>query len=349
MKKLDFTIVVCCYRGENTIEMCLNSLIHQNYSNTKYEIIVVNDGAIDNSLKIIKLVISNNIDNNLKIKLIDKKNEGLSIARNTGLKICEGDIVVYIDEDAVAEKNYLNEIFNVFNLNKSTNCVGGTVELLNKDNRLASLLHYSVFNWYMRSPGTVIGTNMAFKKEFLNSIGGFIPEFTRRGDETALFAKAGKKLKISKGEKAIVYHMQPFQMIEWLRTRRENGYFSAIITKLLIKETNPIIFYIRSIFKLLHIIFIPILIITLVFSKNIFFFLLVIYILMFLKRYIYSNALLGPIYFLQKNKIRDFSIIEILCLPLIIISGCFYSDFGYIHATIELVGKKNNKYFSDNK
>jgi|APSaa5957512535_1039671.scaffolds.fasta_scaffold01348_6 glycosyltransferase involved in cell wall biosynthesis len=349
MNKLDFSVVVCCYRGESTIKMCLNSLIQQNYSKSKYEIIIVNDGSIDNSLKIIKSVIRNNNDKNLKIKLIDKNNAGLSLARNSGLNMARGDIIVYIDEDAVAEKNYLKEIDNAFNKNESINCVGGAVELLNKDNRFASFLHYSIFNWYMRSPETVIGTNMAFKKAFLDALGGFIPEFTRRGDESAFFAKAGKMLKIYITGKAVVYHLQPYKMISWLKTRRENGYYSAIISKLLKKEVSPLIFYIRSFFIFLHLVLIPILLLISVCAPNILILFLSIYILMIVKRYFYSNSILGPIFLLKNNKARSNNNIEYLYLPLIIILGCFYSDYGHIHATINLIGKNYNDYFTDNK
>ena len=39
----------------------------------------------------------------------------------------------------------------------------------------------------MMSNGAIIGTNMSFRKNFLNEVGGFIPEFDKRGDESALF------------------------------------------------------------------------------------------------------------------------------------------------------------------
>jgi len=343
MDKIEISVIVCCYRGESTIKLCLESLIHQDYSKFKYEIIIVNDGAIDNSLQIIKATIRNNSEDNLKITLINKNNGGLSLARNSGLNIARGDKIVYIDEDAVADKKFLKQIAYAFSENESINCVGGAVELLNKDNSFASLLHYSIFSWYMRSSKAVIGTNMAFKKYFLDSIGGFIPEFTRRGDESALFAKAGNKLKILVNRKAIVYHMQPFEIKEWLRSRRENGYYSAIISKLIRKRATPLFYYIRTLFVFLHLVFIPTLFLISFFIPNMSSFLLSVYLIMLIKRYLYSNAIIGPVYLLKNTKVRNNKILEYLYLPVIIILGCFYSDYGHIHATINLMKKNNYK------
>ena len=46
---MDLSIIICCYRGEKTIQECLNSLCSQSYNNQKYEVIIVDDDSIDNS------------------------------------------------------------------------------------------------------------------------------------------------------------------------------------------------------------------------------------------------------------------------------------------------------------
>ena len=96
----------------------------------------------------------------------------------------------------------------------------------------------------------VIGTNMAFRKSFLQNVGGFQPEFTYRGDESALFAKAKGKLTIGRCDRMKVKHFQPSDSKAFLKTRFENGYFGAAIDFLVKKPKSKIILniFIRLIF-----------------------------------------------------------------------------------------------------
>lgn len=105
MEDIKFTIIIPAYNVESYIETCLNSVIQQSYSN--FEIILVNDGSTDNTGHICDGY--SMIDN--RIKVIHKKNGGLSDARNEGLKNVEGDYIIFIDSDDYIDINAL-KIFN---------------------------------------------------------------------------------------------------------------------------------------------------------------------------------------------------------------------------------------------
>ena len=75
MEKL-FSIIVPVYNTEKYLNKCIDSILNQTINN--YEIIIINDGSTDNSLK--KLSKYKNKDN---IKIINQENKGLSSARNT--------------------------------------------------------------------------------------------------------------------------------------------------------------------------------------------------------------------------------------------------------------------------
>lgn len=96
------TIVIPVYNVERYIGKCIESLQQQTYSNI--EIILVNDGTKDNSLNIAQEFA--NADK--RIKIISQENQGLSAARNTGIKNATGEYICFVDSDDFVDKDYIN-------------------------------------------------------------------------------------------------------------------------------------------------------------------------------------------------------------------------------------------------
>lgn len=101
MKKL--SIIIAAYNVENYIEQCIKSVIGQKYVND-IEVIIVNDGSEDSTESIVKKMIDDHT--HLDIKVINKKNGGLSDARNKGLSIATGEYITFLDGDDVLLDNY---------------------------------------------------------------------------------------------------------------------------------------------------------------------------------------------------------------------------------------------------
>lgn len=106
MKEILVTVIVPCYNVEKYIEKGLNSLINQTLKDI--EIIVINDGSNDNTLKIL----NDFKKNDKRIRIIDKKNEGVSAARNIGLKEAKGKYICFMDSDDWLEKDFLEKMYN---------------------------------------------------------------------------------------------------------------------------------------------------------------------------------------------------------------------------------------------
>lgn len=94
------TVIIPVYNSEATIEECINSVLHQ--SIMPQQIIVVDDGSTDNSLDKI-----NKFDNSSLIKIFSQKNQGVSCARNLGLRHVNTKYVTFIDSDDQVKKDYL--------------------------------------------------------------------------------------------------------------------------------------------------------------------------------------------------------------------------------------------------
>lgn len=98
------SIIVPVYNTAKQLRRCLDSIVPQ--LNNKVEVILVNDGSTDNS----KDIICDYIDHYNQFRLYDKPNEGVSAARNIGLKVASGKYVTFLDSDDYVEPDYMRKI-----------------------------------------------------------------------------------------------------------------------------------------------------------------------------------------------------------------------------------------------
>ena len=103
---MKISIVVPVYNAEKTLKECLDSLINQTYKNL--EIILINDGSKDHSLKICKKY----QEKDKRIILIDNKNHGVSYTRNVGIEKSTGDFIMFVDSDDYIDINMIKEMLN---------------------------------------------------------------------------------------------------------------------------------------------------------------------------------------------------------------------------------------------
>lgn len=115
MKKV--SIIIPVYNVEKYLRKCLDSVVNQTCKDI--EIIIINDGSTDNSLEICKEYSKNDP----RIELIDKKNEGVSKARNTGLACATGEYVCFVDSDDWIELNMIEKLYNSSVINNADFCM----------------------------------------------------------------------------------------------------------------------------------------------------------------------------------------------------------------------------------
>ena len=102
---VDISLIVPVYNVENYLERCLLSVENQTFEN--FEVIIVNDGSTDGSLRVIQRF----LNRNMNFKLIDQENKGLGEARNVGIKNSCGRYVAFLDSDDFLEPNYLEKLY----------------------------------------------------------------------------------------------------------------------------------------------------------------------------------------------------------------------------------------------
>ena len=134
---IDISIIIPIFNREACLSLCLNSVINQSLRNI--EIICIDDGSTDNSLKILKEY--KNKDNRLII--IHQENQGSAKARNRGIKISKGKFIAFIDSDDIYPNNFTLEfMFKMAIKNKVLICGGGITTFIQYNNEIKLLVFY---------------------------------------------------------------------------------------------------------------------------------------------------------------------------------------------------------------
>lgn len=142
---MKLSIIVPMYNEEKYIIHCLKSLLNQNISKDEYEILVIDDGSTDNSLKIVQEFHKNTANSNITIHT--KKNGGLSDARNFGYPLAKGKYIYFVDSDDYIASNVLDQLISCLEKNKleilSFDCIN-TTDLNLKESKNKNLVNSNI-------------------------------------------------------------------------------------------------------------------------------------------------------------------------------------------------------------
>lgn len=106
------SVIVPVYNMERYLDKCVDSILNQTYKNI--EIILVDDGSVDNSPQICDRY-ANDFDN---VKVIHKENKGQSSARNVGLDVCQGEYIGFVDSDDWISPTMYEKMFSLIQNNE---------------------------------------------------------------------------------------------------------------------------------------------------------------------------------------------------------------------------------------
>src|SRR5438067_50241 len=219
------SVVVCTYNGSRTLRDCLEAVGRLRYPN--YETIVVDDGSTDGA---------SDIAAQYDVRLIRTENRGLSAARNLGWQSATGELVAYIDDDAWPDPDWLTYLALTF-LKADYAGVGGPNIPVADDGETAACVagapgapaHVLLSN---SEAEHVPGCNMAFRKSWLEAIGGFDPQFRQAGDDVDICWRTreqGGKLGFSPA--AMVWHHYRRTVREYWKQQMGYGKAEAMLER----------------------------------------------------------------------------------------------------------------------
>jgi glycosyltransferase involved in cell wall biosynthesis len=191
LKLKKISVVIPMYNSENTIIATLDSIKAQTDFKDILEVLVVNDGSIDNSLDLVKKY--SIINGDMPITIIDKPNGGVSSARNVGMKMARGDFIALLDADDVWLPEKISLQMDILKANSSIDFLGCNTNekslwILFK--RIDKLYKANIKDICIKSFPQTSGA--IFKRSIINEI-GYFDEKQSHGEDMNYFNKICSK------------------------------------------------------------------------------------------------------------------------------------------------------------
>jgi GT2 family glycosyltransferase len=220
------SVVICTNNGSATLRESLAGVLALRYPD--YEVIVVSDGSSDDSAAIAAGYGG--------VRVIETPRQGLAAARNAGLQAARGEVIAYIDDDAIPDPDWLTHLAEAFASGPYA-AAGGPNVLPPGSGRVAQCVanapggptHVLLSD---RDAEHVPGCNMAIRAASLREIGGFDSQFRAAGDDVDVCWRLldhGQRIAFSPG--AVVLHHRRSTVGGYLRQQRGYGRAEALLER----------------------------------------------------------------------------------------------------------------------
>lgn len=259
MQNCKYSIIIPCFNEENNIGPCIDSIRAQDFSKNGYEIIAVDNGSIDDTVRIIR---------EKRVKLGNAEKKGPAAAKNRGIEIAKGEIIVFLDADCIAGKDWLKNLIKPFE-NSGVGCVAGEIQGFEPNTHLERFLNMrkhlsqssNVRHPFLPYAATA---NAAYRREVFDRVGRF-DENLIIGEDADFSWKMQIKtqLELYYNPDAVVFHPQETTIKGLFSQKKRHAYGTVALykkyRKLWKREKRPIrnIYWeyysiIRRLFKMLR-------------------------------------------------------------------------------------------------
>ena len=239
------TVIICTYNRAKYIGNLLESIAANDLPKSEYEILLVDNNCTDNTREICNAFAAAHPD--VQFRYTIEPEQGLSAARNKGIKEAKGEYLVYIDDDALVDTWYLRTIYEYMVAHPEISAVGGPIIPLYETKEPEWMTRYTkeLLCGYLyfgeeertfpgnRYPG---GGNAAYRAEVFEKVGLFNTELGRKGnslmgaEEKDIFDKMqAQKMRFMYLPQMILHHIIP-------QKKLERDYFDRLTCQIGISE-----------------------------------------------------------------------------------------------------------------
>jgi len=122
---IKISVVICTYNRALYIEDAMQSLYHQTLPLALFEVIIANNNSTDNTAAVCQQFLVNHTD--AHFYYLEEKRQGATYARNSGAALAKGELLCFMDDDAIADPDYLERIVNFFETHADAGGLGGRI------------------------------------------------------------------------------------------------------------------------------------------------------------------------------------------------------------------------------
>lgn len=250
--------IICTHNRAEYVRDALDSLVRQDCPSDTYETIIVDNASSDNTSAVVAGFVQ---QSRIPIVYVHESSLGLSFARNAGAEVAKGEILAYLDDDAVAAVNWIPNIARAFSEIPSSHVgvVGGKIDLRWDCGVRPAWLPQELDGYLGKTKFTANipvelplgenpnGGNLCVHKGCFDKVGGFSTRLGRQGgnllsnDEVDFCnraRRAGYEIWYAPG--VVVQHRVPLQRA----TRRyllERTYWQGISNAAMLGDTQPVV------------------------------------------------------------------------------------------------------------
>ncbi len=173
------TVLLCVFNGEEFLRQCIDSILSQTFKN--FELLIVNDGSIDNSLNIIQSYTDR------RIRIINNPtNIGLTASLNLGIQSCMSEYVARIDADDICSMDRLEKQFLFLKKNPNTAACGSYALVINSQGDITGKLEppceFDVIKTRFLFSNILVHSSVMFRKSYVAECNGYDDSFKKAQD-----------------------------------------------------------------------------------------------------------------------------------------------------------------------
>ncbi len=186
---MDLSIIICTRNRAGELKDVLQSLMAQECPPGMVEVIVVDNASTDETRQVVGEF--QKLGNRLEVHYVFEPTPGLSLARNMGASVAQGEILAYMDDDGMVEPRWINHLLDAYRRHAGAWAVGGRIKVLWSGPR-PSWLPKSLEGFFgafdlgdqeqeLHWPQYLYGGHMSFRRDTIECLGGFKTTFGRVG------------------------------------------------------------------------------------------------------------------------------------------------------------------------
>ncbi|MCL6459080.1 MAG: glycosyltransferase, partial [Gorillibacterium sp.] len=217
--KVKVTVAICTHNRAKDLGEAIESVLIQGFAKEEIEIVVIDNLSTDNTAEVVNNL---RLHHGSRLRYLFETKLGLSVARNRAIRQAEGDYILFLDDDALASRDWVQHIVDVFENDPAIGCVGGRIDPIWETKEpewipaeyrsVFTILDYSNEVREMPSPAIPYGANVAFRASVFQHMEPFREDLGRVGtnllssEESELIARLRETYKVYYTPLASVQH-----------------------------------------------------------------------------------------------------------------------------------------------